>query len=129
MTQTRRSQLFRAALAAQRPSGRNVTVAERVSGADARPAGLDQRLQRQSCFRILDDPHDEDDETLQGVAHAKDVLQRHFDGTDGQRSRDPGDAQEGHDGDGAAYLRHRHRRRRFSDAAAHFAHRPRSLPL
>ena len=68
-----------------------MTVAERVRWSDASAARRPQRPHRHPRFRILDDADQEDDESLQRAAHAEDVLQRHFERTNGQRSRYPRD--------------------------------------
>ena len=89
-----------------------------------------QSLPGGARFGEMNDAHDENDESLQRVADAEDVLEDEPHGTDGQRSGHPRDTQEGHNRYSASHLGHgdararrpRHRRgRRRRRVTGYFA--------
>ena len=102
--------------------------------AHVRLSSVPQSDERLPGFRILDDSYDENDESLQGIADAKDVGHEDFDWADGQSAGHPGDAQQGHHSHCAAQLGHDHQPVASAAGPApvfggHFADCPSALPL
>ena len=94
----------RSGLAVGPGGGVGVDVGADGTSAFLQRAHLDQLQPAHAHLGVEEAAEDEDEETLQGVEDAEEVVEDHLGFLDGQRAEDPGDAQQEHDGEGAADL-------------------------